>query len=80
MRLSRYFIKKWIDFTGYRPTQKEIEQLIKQSFKVQFYRVVPNNLCVPAIYWNVEHNLIFKVDEGKNKIITMYWGKRGTKC
>ena len=57
MQLSRCFIQKWIHFAGYRPTSEEIEKLIKQSFKIQSYRVVPNGLCVPAIYWNTEYYL-----------------------
>jgi len=79
MRLSKHFIGKWIDLMGYRPGEKEIEGLIKQAICIQQFREIRQAngqfFYIPAIFWNYRHGLLFKIDESRNTVITVYVGR-----
>ena len=78
VKLSKHFIEKWRDKLGYMPSKKQVEKLIDESICVQKGKVIRRNygesFIVPTILWNIERNLMFKVDEINKTVITVYVG------
>ena len=75
MRLSKHFKEKWHDRFGEWPRYREVMSLLREAICVQPYHNVVNGQSVLGIFWNYRQNLIFKVDEEKGTIVTVYVGQ-----
>jgi len=80
MRFSKAFTKKWIDYFGYEPDKESISKMIDESIIVQNFRVIRKKdgsvYKVAQIRWNVDENILFKLDTDTNTVITFVADKR----
>jgi len=75
MRLSKHFKEKWHDRLGEWPRYKQVISFLREAICVQPYRNSGNGQSVLGIYWNYRQNLLFKLDEERQVLVTVYVGR-----
>ena len=80
MRYSRHFREKWRDFMGEWPKRREIRRLLEEAMCVQQGGEIERRngrvFVLPTIKVHWQRQLLFKIDERSNTLITVYVGKR----
>ena len=76
LRLTAHFREQWKKRgNGPVPSPKEVEKMIKGSISLQKDRDVytprGRKFKVLALYWNPEKDVVFKVDERRNTVVTV---------
>ena len=75
MRLSKHFIANWHKRVGTYPDTKEVDEIIRQSVRVQKGKKAVTRFSfikTLTIYWHVDLNLIITVDHFTQTIVSVY--------
>ena len=76
LRLTEHFREAWKKrANGPVPGVKEVEEMIAGSISLQrdrdIYTPRGRKFKVLALYWNPEKDVVFKVDEKRNTVVTV---------
>jgi len=76
MKKSTHFNERWRERVGGRPPAgSRFDDLVNDSVRIQRHRdcYTPRGrrLCVLGLYWNAKRNVVLKVDEKTNTVVTV---------
>lgn len=76
LQLTRHFREQWaLRGNGPVPAPEDVAVLIREAVRVQNFRVAFTakgfRLKILAMYWHPEQNLILKVDELRDTVVTV---------
>lgn len=75
LRLTKHFIENWEKRVGGKPTEDQVQKLLRESLIVQSggSYVKPNGKPhrILRTYWHTELDVIIKVDEFSGNVVTV---------
>ena len=75
LKLSRHFIDNWKERIGGSPDVEEVKAIIRESLLIQrcnkYQRFDGRESHTLAIYWHPARSIVIKVDETKDKAVTV---------
>lgn len=77
LELSKHFGERWVKRVGGPvPDEAEVARLIDESVEIQKFSIIrepgkPKPRRILRLCWVPELDLVFKVDEGRNRVVTV---------
>ena len=75
LRLSKHFVENWRKRVGNSPTAKGVDDIIRQSVRVQKGKKAITRFSfikTLTIYWHADLNLIITVDHFTRTVVSVY--------